>query len=86
MTAEAETDRLGRTDETTARPETTMTTPFEPLVTWIAARLRLGGDRGASLLEYALLIVVIAVVCIAAVTLLGQAASDKVSSVGTGGR
>lgn len=38
-------------------------------------------DRGASLVEYALLVALIAVVCIAAVTLLGQSASSKFSSV-----
>ena len=34
-------------------------------------------DRGASLVEYALLVALIAVVCIAAVTLLGGNASDR---------
>ena len=38
-------------------------------------------ERGASLVEYALLVALIAVVCIAAVTLLGGAADDKFSSV-----
>ena len=38
-------------------------------------------DRGASLVEYALLVALIAVVCIAAVTLLGQQASSKFSTV-----
>jgi pilus assembly protein Flp/PilA len=38
-------------------------------------------DRGASLVEYALLVALIAVVCIAAVTLLGKNASSKFSSV-----
>ncbi len=40
-------------------------------------------DRGASLVEYALLVALIAVVCIVAVTFLGQAASSKFSSVGS---
>jgi pilus assembly protein Flp/PilA len=44
---------------------------------------RLQGDDGASLVEYALLVALIAVVCIVAVTLLGQAASSKFSSVGS---
>lgn len=34
------------------------------------------GNRGASLVEYALLVGIITVVCIAAVTLLGKAAND----------
>lgn len=46
-------------------------------------RARFGDDeRGASLVEYALLVALIAVVCIAAVTLLGNNASSKFSSVG----
>ena len=39
-------------------------------------------ERGASLVEYALLVALIAVVCIAAVTTLGKNASSKFSSVG----
>lgn len=35
------------------------------------------GNRGASLVEYALLVGIITVVCIAAVTLLGKAANDS---------
>jgi pilus assembly protein Flp/PilA len=34
-------------------------------------------EEGASLVEYVLLVALIAVVCIAAVTLLGKSASDK---------
>ena len=40
-------------------------------------------ERGASLVEYALLVALIAVVCIAAVTLLGANASSKFSKVGS---
>jgi pilus assembly protein Flp/PilA len=50
------------------------------LTAWAASRLA-DDDRGASLVEYALLVALIAVVCIVAVTLLGQAASSKFSSV-----
>ena len=47
-------------------------------------RARFGRDeRGASLVEYALLVALIAVVCIAAVTFLGTRTSDKFSSVGS---
>lgn len=51
------------------------------LATWLRARF---GDteRGASLVEYALLVALIAVVCIAAVTVLGGNASDKFNEVG----
>lgn len=40
-------------------------------------------DTGASLVEYALLVALIAVVCIAAVTFIGNNASDKLSHVGS---
>ncbi|HZQ86784.1 MAG TPA: Flp family type IVb pilin [Acidimicrobiales bacterium] len=47
-------------------------------------RARFGKDeRGASLVEYALLVALIAVVCIVAVTLLGKNASSKFSAVGS---
>jgi pilus assembly protein Flp/PilA len=46
------------------------------------ARLR-RGEEGASLVEYALLVALIAVVCIVAVSLLGGNASAKFSSVGS---
>jgi pilus assembly protein Flp/PilA len=41
-------------------------------------------DRGASLVEYALLVALVAIACIAAVTWMGQAISNKFSSVGSG--
>jgi len=40
-------------------------------------------ERGASLVEYALLVALIAVVCILAITFLGKSASSKFSSVGS---
>ena len=40
-------------------------------------------DRGASLVEYALLVALIAVVCIGAVTTLGGGTSDTVGDAGT---
>ena len=40
-------------------------------------------ERGASLVEYALLVALIAVVCIAAVSFIGSNAKDKFSEVGT---
>ncbi len=47
-------------------------------------RARLGRtERGASLVEYALLVALIAVVCIVAVQILGTNASKKFSSVGS---
>ena len=40
-------------------------------------------ERGASLVEYALLVALIAVVCIVAITFVGSRASDKFSEVGS---
>ncbi len=46
-------------------------------------RARFGrSERGAALVEYALLLALIAVVCIVALTTLGNQASDKFSKVG----
>ena len=45
--------------------------------TWV--RCRIADQRGASLVEYALLLALIAVVCIAAITLLGTTASTSFS-------
>ncbi|MCB0329231.1 MAG: Flp family type IVb pilin [Bdellovibrionales bacterium] len=40
-------------------------------------------EEGASLVEYALLVALIAVVCIAAISFLGGAVSEKFSTVGS---
>jgi pilus assembly protein Flp/PilA len=40
-------------------------------------------ERGASLVEYALLVALIAVVCIGAVTVLGGNANSKFSAIGS---
>lgn len=47
---------------------------------WLQARTN--SDRGASLVEYALLVALIAVVCIAAISFLGDSASTQFESVG----
>jgi pilus assembly protein Flp/PilA len=52
---------------------------YQFLAAWVRAQVK--SERGASLVEYALLVALIAVVCIAAVTLLGSAAEEKFSSV-----
>lgn len=54
---------------------------FDFLKAWIQART-VKTDRGASLVEYALLVALIAVVCIAAISFLGGEASKKFSDVG----
>jgi pilus assembly protein Flp/PilA len=56
-------------------------TQWHVLATWVRATV--ANQRGASLVEYALLVALIAVVCIAAVSLLGSSASTKFSRVGS---
>ena len=52
---------------------------------WLRARLRktirsrIGDERGATLVEYALLFALIVMVCIGAVTILGTSTGDSVS-------
>jgi pilus assembly protein Flp/PilA len=56
------------------------------LVIWNYLRRLLNGrddQRGATLVEYALLVALIAVVCIVAVSLLGSNASNKFSTIGS---
>ena len=59
------------------------------MLSYMAWKLRLLRDRtsaeesGASLVEYALLVALIAVVCIVAVSVLGSNASNKFSQVGS---
>ena len=54
---------------------------FDVFKTWMLARCK--SERGASLVEYALLVALIAVVCIVAITFLGSAAEEKFSNVGS---
>ena len=60
-----------------------MITAYQYLATWLRARSG-DTDRGASLVEYALLVALIALVCIAAVTVLGGNVSERLSEVGSG--
>ena len=47
-------------------------------------RTRFGqSERGASLVEYALLVALIAVVCLVAIAFLGHSASNRFSNVGS---
>jgi len=43
---------------------------------------RFSGDDGATMVEYALMVALIAVICIAAVTLIGTNSNSKFSQVG----
>jgi pilus assembly protein Flp/PilA len=52
-----------------------MMVPFEAVKSLLSSWLR--DEEGASLVEYVLLVALIAVVCIAAVTLLGTAAQKQ---------
>jgi pilus assembly protein Flp/PilA len=54
---------------------------LQMVANWLRARAT--NDRGASLVEYALLVALIGVVCIAAVTTLGTKSSTKLGSAGT---
>jgi pilus assembly protein Flp/PilA len=54
-------------------------TSFQFVAVWIRAHAR--EDRGASLVEYALLVALIAIVCIAAITMLGSNSSEKFDTV-----
>ena len=58
-----------------------MISTYEYLSTWLRARF---GDteRGASLVEYALLVALIAVICIIALQFLGEEASSSFNSTG----
>jgi pilus assembly protein Flp/PilA len=56
-----------------------MISVFTFVQSWLAVRDN--DDRGASLVEYALLVALIAIVCIAAITLLGGNAATKFSAV-----
>ena len=53
---------------------------WDVLATWIRAHVK--EERGASVVEYALLVALVAVVCIAAVSTLGTWASTKFSTLG----
>ena len=58
-----------------------MLTSYEYVSAWMQARCK--SDKGASLVEYALLVALIAVVCIIAITFLGNSASSNFSTVGS---
>ena len=59
-----------------------MTTQFRVLLSYLQARFNTD-ERGAALVEYALLVALIAVVAIAALTLLGGDVSEKFTEVGS---
>lgn len=58
-----------------------MLSSYEFLASYLRSRFA-DDERGASLVEYALLVALIAVVCIAAVSFLGDEASTNFETVG----
>ena len=50
---------------------------------YLPARLSVDDERGASLVEYAFLVALIAIVCLVAILFLGSATSSKFSNVGS---
>ncbi len=51
------------------------------LKTWIQAKLNIQDERGASMVEYGLLLALIAVIAIVAVRALGDGVSNKFNTV-----
>lgn len=58
-----------------------MITSYQFVSAWLQSKV--SDERGASLVEYALLVALIAVICIIAITFLGESASSKFSTVGS---
>ena len=50
---------------------------------YLQARLNIKSERGAALVEYALLLALIAVVCIVAIGAIGTGANTKFSEIGS---
>ena len=50
---------------------------------YLACRCHVKNERGASLVEYALLVGLIAIVCLVAIAFLGSSTSGKFSNVGS---
>ena len=50
---------------------------------YLAMRSGIDSERGASLVEYALLVGLIAIVCLVAIAFLGSSTSTKLSNVGS---
>lgn len=59
-----------------------MISTYEFLATWMRARFA-DSERGASLVEYALLVALIAVIAIVAIRFLGTSASSTFDDVGS---
>jgi pilus assembly protein Flp/PilA len=53
------------------------------ILRYVQARLNIQNERGAALVEYALLLALIAVVCIVAIGAIGTKANTKFETVGS---
>jgi pilus assembly protein Flp/PilA len=53
---------------------------FQTLISIVSRRVA-RSEEGASMVEYALLLALVAVVCLGAVTLIGTSANDKFTSI-----
>ena len=58
----------------------TSLTYFQTLISILSRRIA-RSEEGASMVEYALLLALVAVVCLGAVTLIGTSATDKFTSI-----
>ena len=56
---------------------------FQFCAEYLRTRYSHTSERGASLVEYALLVALIAIVCLVAIAFLGQSASQRFSNVGS---
>ena len=54
------------------------------LKTWLMARLHVDSERGATMVEYVLILALIAIFVIAVVTQLGKSVSSKFSEASSG--
>lgn len=54
------------------------------LRTWLTSRFDRADDRGASVVEYAMLLAMIAMVCLVAVNLIGEPVSEGLDAGGAG--
>ena len=59
-----------------------MTQSLRSMASWFARRVDRASELGASMVEYALLLALIAVICIGAVSALGRSANSKFTDVG----
>ena len=59
-----------------------MAAQYDILKTWLTART--ATERGASMVEYALLIVMIAIVAVASLRVLGESLSEEFSEIDSG--